>query len=561
MYVVEAAMTLTEGEKEYAQGVGHFTDFLQNHSIVSWGQAVNSLEAAVRSPEFDPHRVADALYKLGLLFMFDSDYRFALYYFETCLRNCRAAHVHEAIGTVYNALHEYERGAWHYGQALDLGGDKGLGYMGLGRALLEMGRIEEAIGCFKKSASSRETSDAFLWTGNAYRRAGVTAKAIEAYEASLALNEEDPDVCQALAEFWLEDQADPATALEWFDRMYELPDSTQATRLCRTRTPFAAYFCERYPEGPMRAPAFEALCGLRRAVVDVKEKLCRDRKGSAIHYTSLDTARALVVARSPLRAHRADKMNDPSEGEVLRKMIGVDLASEFLDLDGAEDVPSAYIASFVRRPEDDPVGTPADDNLLHWRLYGKSDGIEGGGACLAYPCRLFRPNWDTHESAPLYHADGLLAAPSVMRQLTRWQAVPPRLYSVAYEGGGGEELVVGIRRHVERMAELKRAIATDSDKCVLSNCVKVLLEEIRFLFKSRNYDYEKEARVAVMVWPDERGLETHPTSGKEYIEFGRDVYPTEMVLGLGVTGNPLPDVETMEPAVTARKSGIPYRAQ
>jgi len=161
----------------------------------------------------------------------------------------------------------------------------------------------------------------------------------------------------------------------------------------------------------------------------------------------------------------------------------------------------------------------------------------------------------------LYHADGLLAAPSVMRQLTRWQAVPPRLYSVAYEGGGGEELVVGIRRHVERMAELKRAIATDSDKCVLSNCVKVLLEEIRFLFKSRNYDYEKEARVAVMVWPDERGLETHPTSGKEYIEFGRDVYPTEMVLGLGVTGNPLPDVETMEPAVTARKSGIPYRAQ
>ena len=553
---VDAAMTLTEGESEYAQGVGHFTDFLHNHSILSWGPAINSLQAAVHSRELDPDRVADALHKLGLLSMFDSDYRSALYYFETCLQSHRTANVHVTIGAVYLALHEYERGAWHYRQALDLGGEKGLGYMGLGRALLETRRVEEAIDCFTKSASSTETSDAFLWTGNAYRRAGVTVKAIEAYEAGLALNEEDPDICQALAEFWLEDQADPATALERFDRMYELPESTQATSLCRTRTPFAAYFCERYPQGPSRIPAFEALCGLRRAVVDVKEKLRRDRKGSAIHYTSLDTARALVVGRSPLRAHRADNMNDPSEGEVLRKMIGLDLASEFLDFDGAEDVPSAYIASFVLRPEDDPFGTPADDNLLHWRLYGKSDGIEGGGACLAYPCRLFRPNSDTHESAPLYHADGLLAAPSVMRQLTRWQAVPPRLYSVAYEGGGGEELVAGIRPHMQRMVELKRAIATDGEKSVLSNCVKVLLEEIRFLFKSRNYDYEKEARVAVMVWPDERGLETCPTSEKEYVEFGRDVYPTELVLGPGVTGNPLPEAETMQPAVTVRKSGV-----
>ena len=555
---VNAAMTATDGEKEYAKGIAHHQDFWKKHSILSWAQAVNALEAAVHSPELDRRRVADAYYKLGLLFMFDSNYRSALYYFETCLRFGRAAYVHEAAGAVCNALHEHERSARHYGQAMDLGGNKALDYMGLGRALLEMGGIEQAIDCFTKSASPRATSDAFFWTGNAYRRAGDTAKAIESYLAGLAINEEDAEICQALAETHLEDMADPTAALVWFDRMLELPDTTLAKGECRTRTPFAAYFCERYPKASMRTPVFEALCGLRRAVVEVKENLCCDGEGSAIHYTSLDTARALVVARSPLRAHRADRMNDPSEGEILRTTIGADVMSEFQDFDGMEDLPSAYIASFILRPDGDPVDSPADDNLLHWRLYGKSDGIEGGGACLAYPCSLFSPKWKTHENASLYHADGLLAAPSIMRRLTRWQAVAPRLYSVTYEGSHAEELVAEIRRNVERMGELKRVVATGGERSVLSNCVKVLLEEIRFLFKSRDFEYENEVRAVVMVRPDERGIETHATSGKSYVEFGRDVYPKELVLGPGVAGNPLPEVEAKKSAVKVRKSRVRY---
>ncbi len=555
-------MTPSKGEKEYAQGVGHFEDFWRNHSLLSWAQALNLLQAAVRSLDLDPNKEADANYKLGLLSLFDSNYRSAVYHFEMCLQLRRAAFVHEALGAAYNALREYRRNGWHYEQALELGGNKALGYTGMGRALLEMGKIEDAIDCFTKSASPIASSEAFMWKGNAYRRAGETAKAIEAYLAGLAVNEKDPDVCQALAETCLDDQSDAAAALDWFDRMYELPESTQADRLCRTRTPFAAYFCERYPKGPTRTPVFEALCGLRRAVVELKEKLCCDGDGAAIHYTSLDTAKALVVARSPLRAHRVDRMNDPSEGTIMRKTIGEDLVSEFLDFDGMEDLPSAYIASFVLRPEGDPVGVSADDDLLHWRLYGKAaDGIEGGGACLAYPCGLFQPKWNSHESASLYHAHGLFAAPSILRRLTRWQSVAPQLYRVAYEGGRAEELVAGIRRHLERIGELKRAVATDGERALLSNCVKVLLEEIRFLFKSRNFEYEKEARVAVMVWPDERGIETHLTSGKAYIEFGREVYPTELVLGPAVAGNSLPEVEAKEPAVKVRKSQVPYAPQ
>ena len=100
--MADMEMTTTEGEKEYAQGGRHFQEMLHNHSRLSWAQALNSLQAAALSPDLDRCKVADANYKLGLLFIFDSNYRRALYYFETCLRIERAAFVHAAIGVAYH---------------------------------------------------------------------------------------------------------------------------------------------------------------------------------------------------------------------------------------------------------------------------------------------------------------------------------------------------------------------------------------------------------------------------------------------------------------------------
>ena len=74
--------------------------------------------------------------------------------------------------------------------------------------------------------------------------------------------------------------------------------------------------------------AFEALCALRRAVIEVKESLCCEPEGTAVHYAALETSKALVVDTSPLRAHRAEKMKDPREGGVLRSVIGEDLMEE-----------------------------------------------------------------------------------------------------------------------------------------------------------------------------------------------------------------------------------------
>lgn len=546
--------------RDYELGVLKFANWLTQQGHSSWAEAVNLLGDAVASGQLGSHEAKEANYKMGLLFLFDSNYGMALQYFEKCLSVAPPdSFVHSAMGAVCSLLGEYGKSASHYQQAMALGGDAAMGCVGVGRALLEAGNAEEAIEWFTKAPSWSQRVDALLWKGNAHRKAGEVDLAIKSYEAALAVNEADADVCQALAETYLEDMADPAAALAWFDQIYGLPESDMAKRLCRTRTPFAAYFCERFPGEETRVAAFEALCALRRAVIDVKEGLCCEGLGAAVHYTALDTSKSLVADRSPLRAHRADKMNDPREGDILRSVVGEDLLDGFLAVDGRGESASAFVASFVTRStQTAPAGTPADDNLLHWRLYGKSGEAEGSGACLVYPCTLFSQNSGSHETESLYHSSGLAAAPVVTRHVPRWQARTPRLYRVVYEGAGAKEAAAGIRPHLHRICDLGRTFVAEEDTIGLVSCTTALLEEIRFLFKSRDFEYEQEARVVVMVWPHDQGIGINPSTGTEYVELARDVYPSEVVLGPCAERNPFAEIEAQAAGVEVRKSQVPY---
>ena len=552
----------SQAEADYLQGIARWKECLGATDMVgritSWVDAVNSLHAAVASPHLSLGSAADAYYKLGILHLYDSEPRKALEYLKQCLSINPHANVHDVIGTVYGMLKDHESSVFHYRRAIALGGAWYLS-VSLGRALLAMGKTIEAIGCFNTAISSKPSSNAFFWKGNAHRKGGEVDHAIESYLAALDVHDEDAEACQALAEVYLEDKRDPTTALVWFDRMYSLPDTTSAIAYCRTRTSFAAYFCDRYPDVSMRAKAFEALCALRQTVLEVKQHLCCNSGGAAVHYTSLDVSKALILEMSPFRVYRADQMNDPSEGAILRTAIGEDIAREFLDCNDDRGLPTAYIGSFVVRAENRSIEpAPADDRLLHWRLYGKTDGIEATGACLVYPCTVFSRPTDTHETASLYHSHGLFAAPTITKYVPRWQALTPRLYEVAYDGAGAQGLIDKIRPALYHIAELKHAVSSSEEKTVLSNCVRVLLEEIRYLFKSGQFAYEREARVVVTVWPNDQGIKRDPSSRAEFIELGRNVYPIEVVLGPCVEDNPFTGPEVRRLNVAVRESRIPY---
>lgn len=561
--VEQRHMTPTSsGEADYRQGIASWKDCLKATDtvgrITSWVKAVNSLNAAVASPHISRRSAAGAYYTLGLLHMFDSEPLRALNYFKRCLSIRPHADVHTAIGNAYGMLKDHKNSVSHYSQAIALGGTWHV-RVNLGRALLAMGKTREAIGFFTTAISSQPNADALFWKGNAHRQAGEVRDAMESYFAALDAHEENVDACHALAEVYLDDKKDPVKALAWFDRMYKLPDTRSAIAYCRTKTPFAAYFCERYPKVEGRPEAFRALCALRQAVLEVKQHLCCNSRDAAVHYTSLETSQALILDMSPFRVYRADRMNDPSEGAILRSVIGKEIAGGFLDSSDEHRLPTAYIGSFVVRPEgrsNEPA--PADDHLLHWRLYGRTDGIEATGACLVYRCTVFSQTANTHESASVYHAEGLFAAPAVTRYVPRWQALTPRLYKVAYDGADAQGLVDTIRPALYHITELQHAVSSNEEKTALSNCAKVLLEEIRYLFKSPHFEYESEARIVVTVWPEDPGIKRDTSNRGEYIELGRDVYPVEVVLGPCVGDNPFTGPDARRLNVTVRDSRIPY---
>ena len=242
---------------------------------------------------------------------------------------------------------------------------------------------------------------------------------------------------------------------------------------------------------------------------------------------------------------------------MLRSILGEEFDEELLG-DGMEESALAFVASFVTRAVTQARGTRADDNLLHWRLYGKSGDAEGSGACVTYPSALFSTKTESHETASLYHFDGLFGGPAVLRNVRRWQQRTPRLYRVVYEGAGAEEAVAAIRPHLGRIGAMLRTLATEEEKTGLASCTRALLEEIRFLFKSRDFEYENEARVVVMVWPGDRGIETNTSTGVEYVELAGDVYPSEVVLGPCAAGNPFAEADALGSGVKIRKSVVPY---
>ena len=158
----------------------------------------------------------------------------------------------------------------------------------------------------------------------------------------------------------------------------------------------------------------------------------------------------------------------------------------------------------------------------------------------------------------MYHSHGLFASPAVLRHVPRWQARTPRLYRVVYEGAGAEEAAAGVRPHLRRICALTGTFATEEEKIGIASCTSALLEEIRFLFKSRDFEYEKEARVVVVVWPHDQGIAINQFTGAEYVELAGDVYPSEVVLGPCAEGDPFADLEAQGSEVEVRRSQVRY---
>lgn len=166
-----------------------------------------------------------------------------------------------------------------------------------------------------------------------------------------------------------------------------------------------------------------------------------------VHYTSIPNFLSMVEEKG-MRLYDSDHTNDPKEGIYFESEIN---AQGDLDWGMSVDNMPAYIASFV-------ISEPNErnhDNLVFWRTYGHN----GAGCSIEFfanECNL---------NQVLYGPDELAATYEILKTL---------------------------------FTQLRPVVAPyNSLGLLVNNAIKDALSTIRYLYKSKPYEYEKECRKVI----------------------------------------------------------------
>ncbi len=227
------------------------------------------------------------------------------------------------------------------------------------------------------------------------------------------------------------------------------------------------------------------------------------------HYTGLTVANYLVLEKSPLRLSEGAFLNDTSEGRELFKFLPPLLQTH--SNQGTVATPftqKPFIGSFVAESK--------HDDLTLWRMYGKEDKEEARGCAI------------TIERKNLLDEIKSMLLPNEDKSTTENNEEELRFYRVAYidKTTKSKFVVPGARsKDVEVLNECMNDLSakikafnmnrpSDQDKLD----VLELLNEIAYLFKSVEYQYEQEIRLIIKGIGFEKIVDTQFTPPKVYIE-------------------------------------------
>jgi len=200
------------------------------------------------------------------------------------------------------------------------------------------------------------------------------------------------------------------------------------------------------------------------------------------HYTNIEVIPYVIIEKitdeynpddkkGRLLLSNANYMNDPSEGKILLEYLNtMDSSFSSLFYRNEFEVSSVYLSSF----------TTAIDNLPMWSQYGNN----GKGCCIVFNKNYFDKPKEVHDIT-----DNLKENESVRQD----ECV---LYRICYIDDKNNKYKFqredeDIKKCLENIHENFKIINDEN----VEKIVMVYLEQIRYLFKSSDYKYEKEYRI------------------------------------------------------------------
>ena len=326
-------------------------------------------------------------------------------------------------------------------------------------------------------------------------------------------------------------------ALENFDEAIKLEPNNVPDGISPFIPHFIRFFESNTIKKENRAILFGEIYKLLNVVFHIQEDaFTKDQ--DVVHYSSRKILISHVRRGKSFFLNRTTKMNDPTEGELLFKLLDKE-GEDYRKIDQTFQ-PNTYLGSFISYDETKKI-YPSDDILLFWRLYGKHDKDEAAGCSLRYASTLF-----SEKPVTVNNLKELLEKGEFRRDSTQEhkgntsreqeKQAPKKKYSLYrvfyWEEGGKDEAqqlnkenIKKIKKHLGDLNKLKKKDPFKSYKEKIDSFIYTVLNEIRFLFKEVHYREEKEVRIIKTDFSDNN-------SGKnDCFELENDFRPKSVVLG------------------------------
>ncbi len=265
---------------------------------------------------------------------------------------------------------------------------------------------------------------------------------------------------------------------------------------------------------------------LQRTIRIIKEELIFETTDETeiCHYSKLATLKYIIQVKDctpqpKLRISNIAYLNDPSEGNVLLKLlknsvksnaVNILLSDENVEENKLVEVPfsKVFIGSF----------STAKNKLPMWTLYGD----DSKGCCLVFDDYFFDKKNELIESKS--NVDD--------KSVSSQELILYRVKYLDIENLDESDSIVGRIKKIAATLDVLENLITKYESVKV--WVMALLDEIRFLFKDSDYDYENEVRIIIHAENSEIQVDDGQNElniPRLYVDLQRKLIYKEIILG------------------------------
>ncbi|HET6990531.1 MAG TPA: tetratricopeptide repeat protein [Bacteroidia bacterium] len=473
------------------------TYFNRGLSYDKLGKDDKAVEDFTKVIEIDPHQ--HAYNNRGKAYLTLDQYNLAIEDFTKAIEiNPEDEYYYRNRGFAYRNLKQYEKAIDDFTTAIKIAPKYPSAYFSRAFTYDILKEYDKALKDYKKVIElNSKNADAYNNIAVIYRALGENDKAIENYKKAIEVNPKvqnaHKNLGNVLKELKLYDQA-----IENYKHFITHSSDNKSYSVEKAREEIKDL--ERRKEE-------EDYQVIGKLVDDIK-KLLRFDGLPLTHYTSLSTAKALIINKSQFRLSEGAYLNDTSEGKELYNYLCLEIEQRSNKKDAPEVfINKPFIGSFVPATK--------HDDLTLWRMYGKEAQVEARGCAITIDSTEFLNSLRSKMIRPENNSKSLQDNTDDFA-----------FFQVAYKTGeenerfiipGNKEKEDDLNKLMKELKQNIKRLETDS-KEKLYQWVRNKLTEIIYLFKTDEYQNENEVRLVISGIGFEKNINSDRIPPGVYIE-------------------------------------------